>query len=108
MTKTPQINGLRMMQVRSLTGVLLNVVDVPAGRYAGYPAARSKDRQVEFYDTRYPHTIFGQFTNGRYYVDSLTTPGRTRYGLHLDGDNRDWTISAQALAQVVAWLEEGN
>lgn len=56
---------------------------------------------VEFYDTRYQHTIFGQFTGGRYYVDTLL--GGVG-GLCLDGGVSDWSLDSAAMDVVRAWL----
>ncbi len=62
---------------------------------------------VEFYDTRYPHTLFGQFTGGRYYASDLLSPSRAeRTGLALNGNSQDWTINADAYSAVINWLKE--
>jgi hypothetical protein len=57
---------------------------------------------VEFYDTRYDHTEFGQFVS-RYYVETVleTTLGR---GLDLMGYEPSWKIDPAAMAVVRAWL----
>ena len=56
---------------------------------------------IEFYDSRYPHTKFGQFVS-RYYVSTLLDHDG---GLCLDGGNRDeWTVSSQDMKTVRDYL----
>jgi hypothetical protein len=63
---------------------------------------------VEFYDSRYPHTEFGQFVS-RYYVETIL--GNDRWGsgegaLILDGGNRDqWTVSEKDMDTVREFLK---
>lgn len=57
---------------------------------------------VEFYDTRYPHTQFGQFVS-RYYIDTLLE--RDTGGLCLDGGVPSWTVSAEDMATVRNFLK---
>lgn len=66
---------------------------------------------VEFFDTRYPHTEHGQFTGGRYYVESILKNGDNGDsqsawgGLILDGGNADsWSIDEFAMFVVRQWL----
>lgn len=58
---------------------------------------------VEFYDSRYPHTEYGQFVS-RYYLDTILNRDR-RYGLTLDGGIEDWTVPAQAMNEVIDTLK---
>ncbi len=66
---------------------------------------------VEFYDRRYNHTEFGQFTGGRYYASTLlgeckfndTDIGKT--GLCLDGGIPEWSIDADTCKIIVAWIK---
>lgn len=58
---------------------------------------------VEFYDARYPFDkdpageVLGQFTGGRYYVDTILKSPNAE--LCLDGGNADvWTLDAPAFA----------
>jgi hypothetical protein len=62
---------------------------------------KQDDSLVEFYDVRYPHTEFGQFVS-RYYVSTILE--RERNGLCLDGGVPDWSISANDMDIVRAWL----
>lgn len=57
---------------------------------------------VEFYDTRYPHTEFGQFVS-RYYLSTTLEGDNT--GLCLYGGVPEWTVSAEDMAAVRAWLK---
>jgi len=63
---------------------------------------------VEFYDSRYPHTEFGQFVS-RYYVETILGEdkwGSGEGGLILDGGNRDqWTVSNHHMDIVRAYLK---
>jgi len=64
---------------------------------------------VEFYDSRYPHTEFGQFVS-RYYVETILGEdkwGSGEGGLCLDGGNADsWTVSAEDMDTVRNYLKE--
>lgn len=57
---------------------------------------------VEFYDTRHPHTEFGQFVS-RYYLSTILE--RDNMGLCLYGREPEWEVSAEDMAAVRAWLE---
>lgn len=57
---------------------------------------------VEFYDSRYPHTEFGQFVS-RYNANTLLEGDNT--GLYLYGNEPAWTVSAEDMAAVRVWLE---
>ena len=62
---------------------------------------------VEFYDTRYPHTEFGQFVS-RYYVEIILGTdryGRGTGGLCLDGGVPSWTVSPRDMNTVRAYLQ---
>lgn len=72
---------------------------------SGALAWEPEDRPgVEFYDTRYPHTEFGQFV-GRYYVETILEQ-KGHVGLNLDCGIPDWSIDADAMAIVRRWLAE--
>lgn len=61
-----------------------------------------EDALIEFYDSRYPHTEFGQFVT-RYYVKTLRGhDGR----LDLDSGIPEWTVSADGMAQVQQLIEQ--
>lgn len=62
---------------------------------------------VEFYDSRYPHTEFGQFVS-RYYVATIMGTdryGRGEGGLCLDGGVPSWTVGAKDMDTVRAYLQ---
>ena len=62
-----------------------------------------KAPMVEFYDTRYPHTQYGQFVS-RYYVDTILDGDDC--GLCLDGGAPSWTVSAEDMKTVRSFLKE--
>ena len=62
---------------------------------------------VEFYDARYPHTqitkdISGQFTGGRYYVETLLEDENklSKNGLCLHGGVDRWNVDSNTMKQV--------
>ena len=57
---------------------------------------------VEFYDTRYEHTDFGQFVS-RYYVETLLA--RPSGGIDLDAGIASWKIYSDCYARITAWLK---
>jgi hypothetical protein len=59
---------------------------------------------VEFYDSRYPHTEFGQFVS-RYYLDTIVNRD-DRFALSLDGGVTAWTVPAEVMAEVIRTLEK--
>lgn len=62
---------------------------------------------VEFYDTRYPHTEYGQFVT-RYYVETILGTdkwGRGEGGLCLDGGVPSWTVGKQDMDTVRKYLQ---
>lgn len=59
---------------------------------------------VEFYDSRYPHTEFGQFVS-RYYLDTIINRD-DRFALSLDGGVTAWTVPAEAMTEVIRTLEK--
>lgn len=98
------------MSITAANGVRFNVRILRNGaRYgADHVLTWEEDRPgVEFYDTRYPHTEFGQFTGGRYYVDTILGRdgwGPYRGGLDLDGGIPAWRVDAESMTIVRAWL----
>lgn len=61
---------------------------------------------VEFYDTRYPHTPFGQFVS-RYYVETILGTdgyGSGMGGLDLMGYEASWKLDAVSMTLVRNWL----
>ena len=61
---------------------------------------------IEFYDTRYEHTEYGQFVS-RYFVETLQK-SRTcwKQGLCLDGGVPEWSVDAERMKIVLDWLDE--
>ena len=62
---------------------------------------------VEFYDSRYPHTEFGQFVS-RYYVSTILGDdgyGSKNSGLCLHGGEPEWTVKESDMNVVRAYLK---
>lgn len=100
----------RTMVVTSTNGVRFRARIVTKGDRYGLDMRltwESDDDGVEFYDTRYPHTEFGQFVS-RYYIETILGNDGLglgdRHGLDLCGYVDDWKIDARAMNIVRAWL----
>lgn len=59
---------------------------------------------VEFYDTRYPHTEFGQLVSS-YDRETLLSID-DGVGLVLDTASKDWSLGVQAVQRVKNWLKQ--
>ncbi len=59
---------------------------------------------VRFYDTRYPHTVFGQFTGGHYGAEIFLGYRPHFTGLSLYDSVHDWRINAGQEARIAAWM----
>ena len=70
-----------------------------------------KAPMVEFYDSRYPHTQYGQFVS-RYYISTILSQdnrgGEYSNGLCLDGRVAAWHVSAEDMQQVITFLKVHN
>lgn len=62
-----------------------------------------KEPIIEFYDSRYAHTDYGQFV-ARYCATTLLEPHSN--GLNLDGGVPDWYIAKKDFQTVQQWLKE--
>ena len=58
---------------------------------------------VEFYDSRYPHTEYGQFVS-RYYLDTIINHDEG-LGLSLDAGVTAWTVPAEAMSGLIKTLK---
>jgi len=96
---------ISVLDVRSDNGVPFRVLFIPPGELSpNFPSdVASKVGSVEVYDRRHPHTPDGQFTGGRYYLDTLLQHPRTR-GLDVHGGVPDWTIDGATFGLVRLWL----
>ena len=56
---------------------------------------------VEFYDSRYPHTEYGQFVS-RYYLDTIINHDE---GLSLDAGVTACTVPTEALSELIKTLK---
>lgn len=91
------------MDVLAENGVPFRVVFLPWGTSENYPAAKSSVPTVEFYDRRYDHTPDGQFTGGRYTLDTIME-GNSFSGLVLDTGSPNWRIDGDTMRLVRKWL----
>lgn len=67
---------------------------------------KKQDPLVEFYDTRYPHTEYGQFVS-RYYLSTLLERTENKV-LNLDGGIPDWRIEPGSMNIVNQWLNSNQ
>jgi hypothetical protein len=87
-----------------------NVRIVKTGDKYGLGKRLTNDKapMVEFYDSRYPHTEYGQFVS-RYYISTILSQdrygGKYSNGLCLDGRVPAWQVSAEDMAEVVSFLQ---
>jgi hypothetical protein len=80
---------------------LIRVVE-PGDRYGLNMCLTNNEDEpyVEFYDTRYGHTDFGQFVS-RYYVSTIM---EHKGDLCLDGGVPEWAVSGKLIERVKKWL----
>jgi hypothetical protein len=93
------------MDFVNYNGDAFRVLFIPAGvQTPHYPAASRPEAQVEFYDLEHMHTPDGQFTGGRYYLDTLMERSDSHKGLILDGGIDKWTLNSGDMQLVMDWL----
>lgn len=104
LSKDPKLMGFSNILPNGAS-IPFSVRIVSKGEGYGLNEAVIHDREeplVEFYDARHAHTCYGQFVS-RYYVSTvLGHPGN--YGLNLYGGVPDWSLSAETMQAVKAWL----
>ncbi|CAE6822499.1 hypothetical protein R70006_06271 [Paraburkholderia domus] len=94
------------MQVTNDDGIRFNVRMVRQGDTYGRGESFvhfSEKSMVEFYDARHDHSDRGQLVS-RYFAETLLERDST-YGLQLDGGVREWSLSAESMHEVTAWVE---
>lgn len=72
------------------------------------PHQKSDKPTIEFYDSDYPHTAYGQFTGGGYYLETLLSDEdllRQR-GLDLNGGVPKWKLGPRAMNEVLDWVHQ--
>lgn len=67
------------------------------------PVSAAGQPVLEFYDTAYDHTRFGQFTGGRYDL-ALMLSHPDGFGLDLYGGEPKWNVSAANMQEIKTWL----
>jgi hypothetical protein len=94
--------------VNEETGIKFNVRVVRFGERYGLGNRLIFDREndclVEFYDSRFLHTTYGQFVQS-YYKSTLEELDGER-GLCLYGGEKDWYITANNVKEVKEWLQQ--
>ena len=65
-----------------------------------------KEPLVEFYDSRFEDTEYGQFIS-RYNKNTLIDMPSSA-GLILDGNVPEWTIDSNAINEITLWLKNPN
>ena len=87
------------------------IIEVGAGYGRGRCVTNTYKTMVEVYDATYANAGFepeGQIVC-QYNVDTILgtdqSPRRITGGLNLDGGNPPWTVDADAIAEVMAWLD---
>lgn len=98
---------MRRMDITARNGLTWTVLDLQPNEYGAYPAAAAPERQVEFYDTRYPITGYGQFVS-RYYVQDLLKGHSWPLGIRLDSGSRDWYLDVTTFDTIKTWLAAGS
>lgn len=68
-----------------------------------YPDATENKDIIEFYDSRYPQTLDGQFIS-RYYVETFLM-GDKCCGLILAGAVEDWKIDRETKEMIINWIK---
>jgi len=96
------MNPNKVLVVNDLPLVWVIRLVVPGDRYGLNMCLTNTNSEalVEFYDTRYGHTDFGQFVS-RYYVSTIM---QHEGGLCLYGGIPDWQVSAELIERVKKWI----
>lgn len=91
-----------------LPGTEFRAVFIPKGVMCeNYPTKDDKHDIIEFYDRDFTHTPDGQFTGGRYRVETLLErQDEQPCGLCLYGGIAKWRLSAQSMTTVLDWLKQ--
>ena len=85
--------------VTNANGLSFAIVLVREGESYGRTGSLVHDKSdplVEIYDTRFPHTQYGQFVS-RYYLSTLMEGHNPNVGLNMDGAIPNWSLDAAAL-----------
>jgi len=99
----------KLLRITNLEGRHFNVRILKAGDRYGRDDCLVHDAgmpSVEFFDATYEgtsHGPLGQFTTGRYYVDTILEGPRLQ-GLNLYGAEPVWNIDGEAMGIVRDWL----
>ena len=72
------------------------------------PHQKSDKPTIEFYDSEYPQTAYGQFTGGGYYLETVlqSEDELRREGLDLHGGVPKWKLGPRAMNEVLDWVHQ--
>lgn len=92
---------MQQLTIKAANGIDFNVIRLQNERSPVYPAVEVGGQAlIEFYDTRYPHSEYGQFVS-RYYVDTIINHDK---GLDLVGYEPNWKIDNLTMSFIRGWL----
>jgi len=97
-----------MNEIKRMDLMRFRVLYIPVGvEHPHFPAVKHEKPIVEFYDMLYQHTPDGQFTGGRYYIETLLEDSeRLRVtGLSLEGSIPSWVIFPTEMNNTLNWIE---
>ena len=103
------MNNTKIQQVTNNSGTTFTVRIVRQGDNYGRNFCLTHDEAeplVEVYDTRYPHTVYGQFVS-RYYAKDLLRGfiKEQPHGITLDGGFDGWIIDAGPWGKICEWVD---
>lgn len=96
-------------EIQGPSGIKFSTRRVDKGDLYGKQGAlihEEDEAMIEFYDTRFPFDLLGQFI-ARYYISTLLAHDAKK-GLDLHGDVPDWKIDAASLQRVIERWTNGN
>lgn len=100
--------------VNQETKIPFNVVVIFKGEKYGLNDCLTHENEiplVEFFDARYNHTEYGQFTGGSYFaatllgLDGYCSEIGSEGGLCLQGDISQWYIDVDTCKLIATWLK---
>jgi hypothetical protein len=97
----------QVCQQTAENGVTFTVTVVFPGDSYGlhFCLVNEKETMIEFYDSRYPHTEFGQFV-ARYYLSTLMHDRHWDRGLCLHGGVPGWEIDGSTMLRTMKSISD--
>lgn len=97
-----------MNEIKRMDLKRFRVLYIPVGvEHPHFPAVKHEKPIVEFYDREHMHTPDGQFTGGRYYIETLLEDSERlrKHGLCLHGGVPEWVVSTTEMEEVLNWMK---